>query len=1104
MRSEEEVLGLWAERSIFEKTVSKKGKGVKRFVFFEGPPYANGKPGIHHVESRAFKDVVARYKTMRGFLVERRAGWDTHGLPTEMAAEKKLGINSKREIEEKVGIRKFVETAREDVFLYKSKFEEVTERMGYWLDLKNPYITMTNQYIESLFWIIGEFWKKGFLYEGNKVLPWCTRCGTALSSHELAQGYKTVTDTSVTIRLHLKTRRASLLVWTTTPWTLPANVAVAIDPEATYVTVDDRGEKFVVIKEFAERVFPEAPILFEEKGEKLLGLVYEPIFQGDASIPYTIVAGDFISRDEGTGMVHIAPAFGEDDMRVAKEADLPVLMTLTEEGIFNESAGQWKGMDVRKANPLIVKDLEQKGFLWKTEEYEHEYPFCWRCDTPLIYFARRSWWLSVSQVREQLVRANSKVHWYPAHLKEGRFGQWLKEAKDWAFSRERYWGTPLPIWKCDDCKTTEVLSSIDRLSVRSKTSGNTYYLIRHGMAKSNQREVYVSKADKDVYGLTQKGKTEAKSAAKKLQRLGVDIIFASPLLRTRETAEILGKELDLPVNIDPSLEEMQFGESEGKNISHENNFSDKEKFSGRIFGKGSENWNDVKTRMYKVFSKLESKYSDSVIVLVSHAAPLWFLEDIMKGTSESETLPNTKYPKFGSPQKVIPIAVPRNDRGELDLHKPYIDEFDVYCEKCHARMERVPDVADVWFDSGAMPYASWHYPFDNKERIDKKLSYPADYICEGIDQTRGWFYTLLAVSVLLGKGAPYKNVLSVGFVNDEHGKKMSKSRGNIIDPIKLFEEYGADATRWYFFTVNQPEDPKLFSEKDVLQAKRNFIDLLTNTVRFYQMYKPKRVSTKKHILDTWIITRLAEVRDVVEKRMDAYDIVGAARALEEFVGDDISRWYVRRSRDRMREGKSMHVLKEVLLQVAVLAAPFIPFTADAIYLELGGKKQSVHLEGWPKKHVKNKKLLTEMKEVRMIASQGLEFRARAGIKVRQPLSALQLKKSKVSTPDLVEILKEELNVKKVTVSKSFSEDVSLDTNITPALKEEGSVREVIRQVQDMRKKQSLEPQDTILLELSGPFSKHSLTQIQKGARVTQLQFTSADEIRIARIEKVNS
>lgn len=1105
MRSEEEVLGFWDRKKIFEASVK---KGRKPFVFFEGPPTANGKPGVHHVEARAFKDVVCRYKTMRGFRVERRAGWDTHGLPVEIEVEKKLGLTSKREIE-KYGIAAFNAKCRESVWTYKDEWEQLTRRMGFWLDTDHPYVTYESSYIESLWHILKEFSRAGYLYEDDRIVPWCVRCGTALSSHELAQGYKTVTDQSVYVRFHLKERRAALLVWTTTPWTLPANVAAAVAPDLEYVTIDDRGEKFILLASRAEKLFPDLKPLWREKGENLIGLKYEPLYPRDG-MPYRVVGGDFVSGEDGTGIVHIAPAFGDDDLQIARKVGLPVLDTIGDDGAFTDVVPQWQGKFAKDTDPLIIKDLDQKGFLWKQEPYEHEYPFCWRCDTPLLYRARKSWWIKVSRLRRELVAANETVSWHPEHLKTGRFGGWIREAKDWAISRERYWGTPLPIWKCEVCATHTVVGSIDELSRHTKNSGNTYMLMRHGFSKHNKLGIANSLPEEDVYNLTTRGKEEVKKTVQSLKKLKIDLIISSDLLRAKETAGIVAKALDVPVLYDHDLREIRFGEYEGKGVEELRAFESGWRDSDYLVKgyPGGESLNDVKVRMARFFARTEQLHRDKKILVIGHESPLWVLAAILSGNLDVDAFPRGNRLATAQVQKIKLATVPRNERGEFDLHRPYIDEIALYCTTCENRMARVESVADVWFDSGSMPYAAWHYPFENKEHIDKKNSFPADFIAEAIDQTRGWFYVLLAVSVLLRRGAPYKNVLSLGHLLDKTGKKMSKSRGNVVHPMKLFETYGADAVRWYFFTINQPGDPKLFDEKDVQSARRNFLDLLSNTLRFYELYageKPKK--TAPHILDRWIQARFDEVATSVARAMDAYDIVGAARTIEDFVANDVSRWYVRRSRDRMKNGEGVATLKAILMKTAVISAPFIPFLSEVVYQAVGGKMSSVHLESWPAKTALSKKMLGSMAELREIATRGLELRGRAGIKIRQPLASLTLKQSSIKEKALLEILKDELNIKNVYIDKTIGEDAVLDIAITDELKQEGAAREIMRTLQDIRKKMNLEPKDYIDVEYrdakNNPLPQKLWNSIKTGARIASLRIAGPKDAAIAVVDGVS-
>lgn len=959
---EEKILKFWEENKIFEKSLEIRKKSP-RFVFFEGPPYANGKPGIHHVLGRVFKDLFCRYKTMRGFLVERKAGWDTHGLPVEVQTEKELGFKTKKEIEN-YGIEKFNQKCRENVWKHKDEWDAITKRIGFWLDLEHPYITYENDYIESLWWIIKQIYDKGLLVQDYRVAPYCPRCGTTLSSHELAQGYKKVKEKSIYVKFKAKSgqkigdfttdNNTYFLVWTTTPWTLPGNVALAVNPDIDYVLAEVfKGTEIMSIGESNPFIDKEIPsgnymiaknrweeivkkevrghIIKEFKGKDLLGWEYEPLYDfvkpdksaNSAGRPaYRVVSGDFVSTEEGTGIVHIAPAFGEDDMRVGKENDLPVLMTVDKEGRFIDEIKSWKKefvklKDGNDVNPKIVEELDKRGLIYKTEKYEHDYPFCWRCESPLLYYALTSWFIKMTEIKEKLIENNEKVNWFPEYLKDGRFGEWLKEVKDWNFSRERYWGVPLPIWKCEKCEKVKVIGSM-----------------------------------------------------KELEDLG------------------------------------------GKKIK--------------------------------------------------------------------------------------------------DLHRPYVDEIVFDCEKCGGEMRRVPEVADIWFDSGAMPFAQWHYPFENKNFIDKGEKFPAELICEGMDQTRGWFYTLLAVSTLLGLEAPYKNVVSYGLVLDKHGKKMSKSKGNAVDVRNIIDKFGVDALRWYFYTVNAAGMPTRFDENDVQRVFRRFIMTLWNTFSFWKMYSHGKYRQKTEIkssgiLDGWIFSELNMLIKNTSYELDNYDLVGAARKMEVFL-DDLSNWYLRLSRNRLKEKDNKEVyniFSFILVNFVKLLAPFIPFMSDHIFKEMTGE-ESAHLEEFPQGGVIDKELLEKMEDIRKIASIGLELRAKAGIKVRQPLKQLAINMK--FDDEFLDLLKNELNIREIIFNKEVVAEngwlsaengnfkVSLDTEITGELKKEGILREIIRNIQSLRKKAGLTPKDKIVLylhsndeQINGLIEKHKET-IKKDTILSDIIF----------------
>jgi len=859
---EEKILAFWRKDKTLEK-VLRTSKRRKNFTFYEGPPFANGKPHIGHVLTRVFKDIVIRYKTMQGFHIERKAGWDTHGLPVEMEVEKQLQLGTKREIEN-YGIGKFVEQSRKSVFYYKDLWEKVTERIAYWVDLKHAYATCTNDYIESVWWVLKQIWNKGLIYEDYKVLPYCPRCGTTLSSHEVAQGYKLVKEKSIYVKFKLADRKNTyFLVWTTTPWTLPGNVALAINPNIIYSEIKVQDERYIIARDrlnILDKLLNEDYEIVDEeiKGKDLLNLHYVPLFKftnPDKPAYYTIPA-DFVRVEDGTGIVHIAPAFGEEDFLAGKNNNLPILFSVNEEGKFIQEILPYAGKFVKDADPLIIKDLTKRNLIIAEEIISHAYPFCWRCDTPLLYFARSSWFIQMSKVKKQLLANNRQINWYPEHLKEGRFGDWISGAIDWAISRERFWGTPLPFWHCEKCQTTICVESIREL----------------------------------------------------------------------------------------------------------------EKLSG-------------------------------------------------------ENLKN------------------------LDLHRPAIDEIEVPCPKCQKQMKRTKEVADCWLDSGSMPYAQWHYPFENQKLF--KQNFPADYICEAIDQTRGWFYTLLALSTLLFNKPAYKNVICLGFILDEKGLKMSKSKGNVVEPKGVIETTGVDALRWYLYTAAPPGNSRRFSAKLVTESMRKFILTLWNTYSFFVTYakidkfkqtdKPYR-GKPKNKLDRWIISYLNELIKNVTENLDNYDITKAGREIQKFT-DDLSNWYVRRSRRRFwksendRDKKDAYrTLHLVLLELSKLIAPFTPFIAEEIYQNLTGKKQSVHLAKYPQANRKfiNRKLNQEIKQILTIVNLGRAARNATNLKTRQPLSELIIstKEKLILSKESKEMIKGELNIKAIRDVKDLKpfvdETIKLD------------------------------------------------------------------------------
>lgn len=1117
---EEEVLAWWNEKKVFEQVLRKRKKG-KLFVFYEGPPTANGMPHPGHVMGRCFKDLFLRYKSMRGYFVPRNAGWDTHGLPVEIEVEKKLGITKKSDIE-KFGVAAFNRLCKESVWKYKDEWEKMTQRIGFWLDIKRPYVTYESSYIETLWWIIARMFERGLLVEDYKVIQYCVRCGTGLSSHEIAQGYKTVKDTSVYVKFPLARHtpedrvrekakqkevfdehddpsvREYFLVWTTTPWTLPANVALAIHPAIEYVKAKKENEILIVARARAHILGEGWEVVRTMKGKELLGARYEQLFKfltpdKDA---FFVVEGDFVSATDGSGIVHLAPAYGEDDMAAAKKHNLPVLHPVQENGEFSAPI-PWRGVFVKNTDETIVHELKERGLFFKEELYEHEYPFCWRCDTPILYFARKSWFITMSKLREKLIANNNTVNWVPAHIKEGRFGEWLSQVKDWAFSRERYWGTPLPIWRCDGCGQTDVVGSVAELGDRSQLK-NRYFVMRHGQAMFNAKRIAETSGRAENH-LTKKGVLESEAAcarfAKKHRGIVPDVIIASPFPRAQETARIVAEHFGIaPERIvtDAAIAEIDIGMFDGKPAKEYHAYfsSYEEMFEKRP--PDGESLADLRTRVAVFVRRMEKEYNGKTIFIVSHEYSLWMLETALYGYDRAQTVAAKKkkgedYIKTGEIRALPRMRLPLDESGSLDLHKPYIDDITFACRSCEkGMMRRVPEVCDVWFDSGAMPLAQMHFPFAQGSKggaqksiaqLIKQIPYPADLICEGVDQTRGWFYTLLAVATALGVDVPYRNVISQGHILDKGGKKMSKSKKNYTDPLLIADRYGIDALRWYFFVVNPVGEPKRFDEKDVLDAQRKSVMMLTNIWNFLNSYAyagrlPTTVPPVKNLLDRWVISRMHHTVAAVTDAMDQYDAQSAGRHLAAFL-DDISNWYIRRSRERFQfadntnDHKTAHaVLRMVFERTLILAAPFIPFTAERLWLHMKNKT-SIHLENYPvadKRRI-DKGLEYDMMRIREAASAALKARAEAHMKVRQPLGVLKIsgKAFAITKKELLRFLEDEVNVKEVVVDTALAEGVWLDTIVTPALKEEGMIREITRHIQQARKEAGFTKKDAIML-----------------------------------------
>jgi len=1111
-KREEKILKFWQDNKVFEKTLEKDAPNGE-FVFYDGPPFATGLPHFGHIIPGTIKDIIPRYKTMQGYRVPRKWGWDTHGLPIENLIEKELGLENKKAIED-FGIDKFNQAARDSVFRYDKEWKKIIPKTGRWADMENAYSTMDPNYTESVWWMFKEIYGKGLLNEGFKSMHLCPRCETTLSNFEVNQGYKDITDLSVTPKFELISEPGTfVLAWTTTPWTLPGNVALAINSKTEYLKVkiknedDGKDEFYILAKEKVAEVFEGKKYeeVEEVKSEDLIGKSYKPLFNyysDNKDLEYVengwkIYADDFVTTEEGTGIVHIAPAFGDEDYQLSKRENIPFVQHVNKDGSFKEEVTDFAGLKVKpksddsnqnghQVNDIeIIKYLAHNGKLFSKKKIVHSYPHCWRCKTPLLNYATSSWFIDVPKFKDKLISENNKIEWTPAAIGKNRFGNWLKDAREWAISRSRFWGAPIPVWKSNDGEEIEVLGSVEDIKKHTKSSNN-YFLMRHGEAEHNVNNI-VNDGDEIPSKLTEKGIADTVEKAKKLNDKKVDLIFASPLNRTRETAKLVAKNCGIAeaeIILDDRLKEIQIVEFNNKPIEQYRSLfkNNEEKFHKAP--KGGETLFELKKRLGDFIYETENKYKDKNILIVSHEYPIWMLESIKEGLDVKQTvqIKETKE-DFLMPGDVIEYdfsRLPHNENYELDFHRPYID--DITFTKNGKKMKRVEDVFDVWIDSGSVPFASEHYPFENsvdpKGGLFKKTKgYPADFIAEGLDQTRGWFYTMLALNVALFNKAPYKKVVVNGLLLAEDGRKMSKSLQNYPDINLVLDKYGADALRYFLMAspVVKAED-FAFSEKGVDEVMKKLIGRLDNVVSFYEMHSDESVAvnnSSENILDRWMISRLGELEGEVTKGLDNYELDRATRPFMDFI-DDLSTWYIRRSRDRFKNDdkdkkEALETTKFVILELAKLIAPFTPFVAEDIYLRIGGEKESVHLENWPKEgeFKVDQKVLDNMATVRKTVTLTLEARTKAQIKVRQPLQKVEVKNSIFETElDLVEILKDEVNIKEVVSNPDLESEVKLDTNITQELQEEGDARELIRAIQSMRKKAKLNPSDEINISLS--------------------------------------
>jgi len=1086
-KREEEILAFWDREGIFQKSLAKKSpKG--EYVFYDGPPFATGLPHSGSLLSSVSKDLIPRYKTMRGYRVRRRWGWDTHGLPIESLVEKKLGLKNKKEILA-LGIEKFNETARAMVLEYVNDWKRYIERVGRWVDFDNSYKTMDNSFIESVWWALKEIHKKGRLYEGRKVLMYCPHCETPLAKAEIAMDntYKDITEEAVTIKFRINGRENEyLLAWTTTPWTLPGNVALAVGSEIQYVLVQTENGNVWLAEDRLPAVLPGATVLQKLPGEKLVGLEYEPLYEVEKvktfeGKKWQILPADFVTTEDGTGIVHTAVIYGEDDYNLGVKEGLPMVPILNTNATYNDDAPEFlHGQYIKKAEPLIKEDLEKRGLLFAKTPHTHSYPHCYRCGTPLIYNAVSSWFIDIQAVKQKMLAENEKIDWIPAHLKDGRFKHNIETAPDWTISRNRFWASPLPIWK-DKAGNVTVIGSLEELKKHTKKSGNKYFVMRHGEAENNVKNI-VSSDMNASYGLTDRGREQVKTHIPELKKSGITRIICSPFIRTKESAEIIGSALGIVIEENPQLVELHFGTFSDKSFDEYLAFENEhmQKYSDPI--QGGESYQDAKKRFGAVLYELEQKYKNEKILVVSHGIASEVLTAVTQGADaeESKRIIDTIDIKVADLRELNFVPLPHNKDYELDYHLPYIDEIKLENENGD-ELTRIPEVVDCWVESGSMPFAEYHYPFENRKEFEDRS--PGDFISEYIGQTRAWFYYLHAIGVEIFDRLAFRNVITTGNVLAKDGAKFSKSKGNYTDPYELFDCYGADAFRYYLMSsvVMQAEDI-MFRDEDVKDVHARVVNMLRNILVFYSLYKDEAGTAdnaSNNVLDTWILARLNAVISIATTEFDNYDVPQATRQMRQFI-DDFSTWYIRRSRDRMKnetkdKKDALMTLRYVLKEFSKVIAPVMPFIAEEVFkiVRSDDDPESVHLADWPEVKKKwrifgdsNAKLISEMQKVRTLASEALQLRQKANIKVRQPLASLTIPE-KISD-ELARILAEEVNVKKIISGR----ELLLDTALTSELIKEGDERELSRAVADARKTEGFSPKDKVRTEIK-PEGKYS-------------------------------
>ena len=1113
---EKRILQFWNNNAIFEKSEGRDKKGFinsainffkrkKRFVFYDGPPFATGLPHFGNILASVVKDAVPRYKTMCGFHMTRRWGWDCHGLPLEVEMEKKIGTKTKKEIEA-YGVEKFNEGIRKTIFQYTNEWKNIIPRVGRWVDMENDYRTINTPYIESVWSVFQRLHKKGFVSNGFKSLHLCPRCSTVVSNAEVADSYETLNDIAVYVAFPLKdSPKTNLIAWTTTPWTLFGNVALGVNKDLEYVVMEKDGKEYV-LHESAAHILKNAKQVGTKKGLDLVGKKYVPpfdfLYANESSEVsekvWHVHEVPYIEEGVGTGIVHLAPAYGDEDMETAQKKGLPIRHHVTKDGYFTPQIEGYENMRPKEAgNPKevdekILQDLRNKEALAHSEVIEHSYPVCWRCKTPLLNYATNSWFVHAERFKDTMLSENKKVNWVPKHIRDGRFGNWLENAREWAISRDRFWGAPLPVWKTEKTGDHIIVSSLEEMFAKMRPN-NQYTFVRHGHAQSNERGV-LSCLEDESNTLTERGEEQVRQVAQAFENKKPTVIFCSPLTRTKQTADYISKVTGAKIVEEPLLIELQVPDMHGKPIQELRKaiqetgaFNDLKK---KI--QNGESFTDIHLRILQFFEKAEKEYKNADIVVVTHRAMIVSAKSTAPTFREFEKRYRRNLLKPVGNASTCAIEykhVRRTADGEVDLHRPYIDDVVLYDKEGNPAYH-TKEVFDCWFESGAMPYGSHHYPFENKRTFNPrtKSGFPADFISEGLDQTRGWFYSLMAIGVGAFSRAPYKRVIVTGLIRAADGKKMSKSLKNYTDPMEIIKKYGADALRHYLLSspVVRGEDLD-FKDEQIDEIYKKVYVRLHNCLNFYNIYAhlPHEEGTE-NLLDIYIQSRLAQVRDAMTKGFESYRMDEAAAPIAPFI-EDLSAWYIRRSRERIKSdtkdgAQARETLRFVLTELSKCVAPIAPFYAEHLFMEM--KKhhphrtflpESVHLTKWVKKMPCNEKSIKKIDIVRQIASLVHEQRSEAGIKVRQPLARVTVKQMLDS--EQKDLISAEVNVKEVLVNEGAQQAVALNTQMTEELRAEGFVREYIRNIQKTRKEKGLSPSDTLsTLRIHVPIERKSYLQ----------------------------